>query len=257
MTQRLSMKSDAELDGLAKEILESSNQFMGRTSNLTRTLLTHSPMLARWFLGLVASVRQPNLGATTDVRLRNLATIKTSMTNECKYCTSHTSIFGQSMGLTDEQLAAMRDDAYKTSPLFDERERAVIAWAEAMTLNKAARDEAAWSKMRELFSEKEIVEISLASSMFDMINRLNDSLWTNWSRWSSTACRAMPSRAAPSPSLRTMRAALPPPDSATASATRPTPPPPNNLGTGTARLKRFRAKWTPVRVKKTRQNKKQ
>ena len=178
MTQRLSMKSDDELDGLAKEILESSNQFMGRTSNLTRTLLTHSPMLARWFLGLVASVRQPSLGATTDVRLRNLATIKTSMTNECKYCTSHTSIFGQSMGLTDEQLAAMQDDTYKTSPLFDERERAVIAWAQAMTLNKAARDQPLWNTMRELFSEQEIVEISLASSMFDMINRLNDSLWT-------------------------------------------------------------------------------
>jgi site-specific recombinase XerD len=38
-------------------------------------------------------VRQPDVGAVSDVRLRNLATIKTSMTNECNYCATHTSIY--------------------------------------------------------------------------------------------------------------------------------------------------------------------
>jgi hypothetical protein len=32
--------------------------------------------------------------------------------------------------------------------------------------------------MRRLFSDAEIVEISMASAMFNMINRLNDSFWT-------------------------------------------------------------------------------
>lgn len=178
MSQRLSGLSDQEATGLGKDVLEASTLFMGRASNLTRILAKHSPYLARWFAGFVAAVRQPNLGAVSDVRLRNLATIKTSLANQCAYCSAHTSIFGQALGLKDSDLEALKDDSYKSSPAFSERERAAIAWSEAMTNNTAARDEKVWQDMKRLFSEAEIVEISLACAMFNMINRLNDSFWT-------------------------------------------------------------------------------
>ena len=80
-----------------------------------RILSAHSPYIARWFLGLVASVRQPGLGATTDARLRNLANIKTSMVNACEYCTAHTSIFGQGLGISEEELEVLGSDAYDQS----------------------------------------------------------------------------------------------------------------------------------------------
>ena len=85
MTRRLSGVSDQEAEGVAKDIIAGSNLLLGRTSNLVRILANHTPFLGRWFLGLVAAVRQPNVGAVSDVRLRNIATIKTSMVNECKY----------------------------------------------------------------------------------------------------------------------------------------------------------------------------
>lgn len=176
--QRLRGVSNEEATGVAAEIIEASNLFLGRTSNLVRILAAHSPLLARWFLGFVAAVRQPNLGAISDVRLRNLATIKTSMVNECTYCATHTSIFGKALGLRTEDLEDLQGDKYKTSPLFNERERAAIAWAEAMTLNTAKYTGKVWDDMRRLFNDAEIVEISLAAAMFNMINRLNDSFWT-------------------------------------------------------------------------------
>ena len=178
MTQRISGVSDIEATGIAKDIIDGSNLLLGRTSNLVRILATHTPYLGRWFLGLVAAVRQPNVGAVSDVRLRNIATIKTSMVNECKYCATHTSIYGQALGLTEPQLEALQGDAYKLSPLFDEREKAAIAWAEAVTLNTAKRDKALWETMRGLFTDAEIIEITMAAAMFNMINRLNDTFWT-------------------------------------------------------------------------------
>jgi alkylhydroperoxidase family enzyme len=178
MSQRLSGLSDDQAQGLAKEIFDASTMFMGRSSNLLRILAKHSPFIARWFIGFVAAARQPNLGALSDIRLRNLATIKTSLANQCSYCSAHTSIFGQALGLKDSDLEALKTDAYKTNPAFSERERAAIAWSEAMTQNTAARDEALWAEMKRLFSEAEIVEISLNCAMFNMINRLNDSFWT-------------------------------------------------------------------------------
>lgn len=86
-------------------------------------------------------------------------------------------MLGQALGLTDGEFDALQGD-YRSSTLFNEREKATLAWSEAMTLNTAKRDDAVWEKMRHLFSDAEIVEISLACAMFNMINRLNDSFRT-------------------------------------------------------------------------------
>lgn len=86
-------------------------------------------------------------------------------------------MLGQALGLTDGEFDALQGD-YHASALFNEREKAALAWSEAMTLNTAKRDNAAWDGMRRLFSDAEIVEISLACALFNMINRLNDSFRT-------------------------------------------------------------------------------
>ena len=84
MAQRIMGISDADAVGPVKELFDSSNQLLGRTANLVR-ILAHSPHLAKWFLPFVAAVRQPAAGAVSDVRLRNLAVLKTSALNECRY----------------------------------------------------------------------------------------------------------------------------------------------------------------------------
>ena len=86
-------------------------------------------------------------------------------------------MLGQALGLKDEEFDALQGD-YRASPLFTDREKAVLAWSEAMTHNTAKRDGAAWDDMRRLFTDAEIVEVSLACAMFNMINRLNDSFRT-------------------------------------------------------------------------------
>jgi uncharacterized peroxidase-related enzyme len=211
MTQRLPGISDADATGVAKDTLAASTKLLGRSSNLLRILTAHTPYLARWFIGLVAAVRQPDVGAVSDVRLRNLATIKTSMTNECKYCATHTSIYGQALGVSEAQLEVMKGDDWRESPLFSEREKAAIAWAEAVTRNTAKSDRALWDTMKRLFSDAEIVEVTLASAMFNMINRLNDAFWTELETVEYNRLRATPSKASPSSTLRASPAGLPPP----------------------------------------------
>ena len=86
-------------------------------------------------------------------------------------------MLGQALGLTEAELEALQGD-YRGSPLFDAREKAALAWSEAMTLNTAKSDDVVWNELRGHFNEAEIVEISLACAMFNMINRLNDSFRT-------------------------------------------------------------------------------
>ena len=84
MSQRIRGVTDEEAKGPAKDLFEASNRMLGRIANLQR-ILAHSPHVARWFLPLIAAVRQPKAGAVSDVRLRNLAVLKTSTINGCKY----------------------------------------------------------------------------------------------------------------------------------------------------------------------------
>jgi len=84
LSQRIRGITDQEAVGAAKDLFEASNRMLGRTANLQR-ILANSPLVARWFLPLIAAVRQPKAGAVSDVRLRNLAVLKTSTINGCKY----------------------------------------------------------------------------------------------------------------------------------------------------------------------------
>jgi alkylhydroperoxidase family enzyme len=179
MTQRISGLKDEEADVLGREIIDSCTHLLGRAANSTRILAKHSPYVSRWFLGFVASLRQPDLGASTEPRLRAIATIKTSMINECAYCTSHTSLYGEALGLTAAELEEMQSDAWKESESFSERDKAAIAWSEAMTQNTAKKDAELWADMKRLFTESEIVEISMCCGLFNLLNRFNDSLWVD------------------------------------------------------------------------------
>jgi hypothetical protein len=84
MTQRLRGITDDEAVGPAKDLFAASNKMLGRTANLMR-ILAHSPHVARWILPFIAAVRQPDAGAVSAVRLRNLAVLKTSTLNDCHY----------------------------------------------------------------------------------------------------------------------------------------------------------------------------
>ena len=86
-------------------------------------------------------------------------------------------MLGQALGLTDAEFDALQGD-YRASTLFNEKEKAVLAWSEAMTLNTAKQSGRHWDDLRRLFSDAEIVEISMSCALFNMINRLNDSFRT-------------------------------------------------------------------------------
>lgn len=51
-----------------------------------------------------------------------------------------------------------------------------MQWAEAVTQNTAAKHDDLFAAMKRLFTDAEIVELTFVSAMFNMINRLNDSL---------------------------------------------------------------------------------
>jgi alkylhydroperoxidase family enzyme len=89
---------------------------------------------------------------------------------------SHNVPLGRKIGLTEAQITAAQGSDYMHSPALDDRQKAAIRWAEAVTLLTARDDEAAFAAMKQHFSEKQIVELTVFCGMWNYSNRLCEAL---------------------------------------------------------------------------------
>ncbi|HEV8639541.1 MAG TPA: hypothetical protein VGV13_00400 [Methylomirabilota bacterium] len=76
--------------------------------------------------------------------------------------------------MTEEQIRALT--FYERSPLFDDREKAVILYADRLTRGAAAVRDGTLQELRQHFSEDQIVELTLVICAANFTNRFNDGL---------------------------------------------------------------------------------
>jgi alkylhydroperoxidase family enzyme len=67
-------------------------------------------------------------------------------------------------------------DGYLSSPLFGEREKAVIHWAELVNSNTARYDSEVFATLSRHFDSTEIVELTTVAAFRGLMNRFMDSL---------------------------------------------------------------------------------
>ena len=87
-----------------------------------------SPAAYRAMAGLQAHVEQSGL----ERPLLELVKIRTSQINGCAYCLVMHTNDARKQGETDDRMHLL--NAWREAPVFSERERAALAWAEAITL---------------------------------------------------------------------------------------------------------------------------
>ena len=179
---RVSMIAPETAAGETKEVYDGVVRQWGRISNFSKVLAHQPAALAGWMLPN-ESIRLANVKSDPDyVKIQQLVIIKTSTLNGSAYCLSHNMPLGRKLGLTEEQIAAARGDDYGTSPLFDDRQKAAIRWAEVVTNMTARDDEAAFQAMKQHFSEKQIVELTVFCGMWNYSNRLCEALHVDLER---------------------------------------------------------------------------
>jgi len=172
---RIPYLSDSDLTPDQRAVLDARRDVFGRNSAFQR-IVTRTPKVARWFLPFVFSLQRGGAGGLLDGRTKELAVLKTSMLNACAFCTAHNRSLGMAVGLTDDEIAALDGD-YEGSDVLSDRDKAVVHWAESVTRNEGRRDEAGFERLRAHFNDDEIVELTWVAALFNMINRITDSLW--------------------------------------------------------------------------------
>jgi alkylhydroperoxidase family enzyme len=136
----------------------------GRMLNLYRMLL-HSPPFAQGWLNLFTAVRQQGRLAG---RCRELAILRIAVLNRADYEFAQHVPYALREGLTREQIDAVKTDPDR--PLFDGRDRAVLAYAAAMTRDIDVPDDV-FDALRAAFDEREIVELTVTIAGYNLVSR--------------------------------------------------------------------------------------
>jgi AhpD family alkylhydroperoxidase len=104
--------------------------------------------------------------------LINLVYLRVSQINNCAYCLDmHTRELLKN-GQKVEKLALLQAWA-EAGNLFDERERAALAWAETVTrVAETGVPDDAYKAARAVFEERELVDLTIAISLMNAYNRM-------------------------------------------------------------------------------------
>jgi len=131
--------------------------------------------IPRAFLMLTLLYRSlDRAGSPLDPVLRSLVQVRVSQINGCGFCIDLNSAAALERHGAPEKLAALAE--YEFSNLFSDRERAALAYAEAITDPARRVDDALFARLRRNFQEQEIVELTALISFQNMSSKFNAAL---------------------------------------------------------------------------------
>ncbi len=126
-----------------------------------------SPEAYRAMQALEQAVR----GSGLDHKLLELVKTRVSQINGCAHCLEMHTKEARAAGESEQRLYLL--SAWREAPYYSDRERAALAWAEAVTrLCNADVDDALYEETRKHFAEKELADLTLAIIAINGWNRL-------------------------------------------------------------------------------------
>lgn len=106
-----------------------------------------------------------------DPRLVLLVKTRVSQINGCEYCLHMHTADLRKLGESETRIYLL--DAWHESALYSPRERAALDWAESLThIARTRAPDEVYTEARRHFSEKEMIDLSIAVAMINAWNRL-------------------------------------------------------------------------------------
>jgi AhpD family alkylhydroperoxidase len=110
-------------------------------------------------------------GSGLERQLLELVKTRVSQINGCAFCIDMHTKDARALGESEQRLYAL--NAWRETPFYTERERAALAWAEAITLiSETHASDAEFEAARAEFSEEELVKLTMAIITINGWNRL-------------------------------------------------------------------------------------
>jgi AhpD family alkylhydroperoxidase len=116
-----------------------------------------------------------NNGAGIEASLRELLRLRVSQVNGCEFCVRFHTAELEKVGETAERIAGLEE--WRSSELYTKRERAALAWAEAVTnIQDGHAPDVVYEAVREQFTDVETVNLTLVITTINAWNRISIAL---------------------------------------------------------------------------------
>jgi 4-carboxymuconolactone decarboxylase len=162
-------ETDATLATLIAKLKDARR---GKLINLYRALLNSASIAEAW-LAFNSAIR---FNTALDDQARELAIMRVSKLNGADYQFQiHATQYAPEAGLTPQQIAAIGGSTDWNSSLFPPAQRALLAYADAMTMDIEVSDEI-FERLRKHFSNKEIVDLTVLIGAYNMHTRVSRAL---------------------------------------------------------------------------------
>ena len=107
--------------------------------------------------------------AGIDRQLLELIKLRASQINGCAFCVQHHILESERLGISADKLNLLV--VWREAPLFSARERAALAWTEALTLLPGGVSDEVYAEAAAEFSEEELLNLTSAIASINVWNR--------------------------------------------------------------------------------------
>lgn len=148
---------------------------------------TAAPSLMKSWAGTSVAV-----ASSLESSLIELVKIRASQINGCANCINMHTVEARAKGETEQRIYLL--SAWREAPCYTDRERAALAWTEALTrLSEGHAHESAYQSLKDQFSEEEQVKLTLMVNVINGWNRIaiGFGLWVDPALAAKAAAKAV------------------------------------------------------------------
>ncbi len=132
----------------------------------------------------VLALGQVAAKAGLDKQLLELIKLRASQINGCAFCLQHHILLSESLGMPADKVNLVV--VWREAPQFTPRERAALAWTEALTLLGDGVSDEAYAQATAEFTEKELYYLTSAIASINAWNRFGAAF-----RWTPSARKSV------------------------------------------------------------------
>lgn len=156
------------VDPLRRLVFRSARRMYGSSLEPTRVVAHHKPLL----LGYSAvALSHSRFARSLPMRLKELAMLRAAQLMGCEWCLDFGSRLAADAGVPEEDLRELA--VWRTSSRFDDVDRLVLSYAEAMTRTPVSVPEELVAALREHFDSRQLVELTMSVALENLYSRFN------------------------------------------------------------------------------------
>jgi AhpD family alkylhydroperoxidase len=161
-----------DADEQTKEFYDAATERFEMLLNIFK-VFGHTPELGTCFTDSVMAMLKD---AELDWKTKELLILKATLRNECQYCVVQHEAVSQRLGITEETIAALEGDNYRSSDLFTDGEKALLDLTVQIGVDANRVSNDIWDRVKAHYTEPQIVEAVYVITQYIAISKFGDAL---------------------------------------------------------------------------------